>query len=210
MTKKKHYNVGRNHPRWKGGWKYYCVDCGKKISFGCKRCRECEDKHRVGSNSPSWKGGWRNKLPKCIDCGKQLTNPHNVRCHSCDTKNRWLNLEYKEKVIKSTLKGLKLKPNKKEKLLNKLLNEWLPKEYEFVGNGKVVFGGFCPDFINVNGQKKIIELYGDYWHNKLEVRNRDKKRREIYKRFGYKTLIVWEKELKNLTKLKNKILEFTL
>ena len=30
----------------------------------------------------------------------------------------------------------------------------------------------------------------------------------IYKRNGYKTLVIWEKELKNLNKLKKKLLKF--
>jgi hypothetical protein len=27
--------------------KNYCIDCGKKISFGSLRCRDCENKHRI-------------------------------------------------------------------------------------------------------------------------------------------------------------------
>lgn len=64
------------------------------------------------------------------------------------------------------------------------------------------------DFINCNGQKKIIELFGDYWHNRKEVKKRDKKRIKTYAKYGYETLIIWEHELKNRKKLKNKILNF--
>lgn len=69
-----------------------------------------------------------------------------------------------------------------------------------------MIGIFNPDFINVNYQKKIIEFYGDYWHK--NTKKRDKQRIETYKNFGYKTLIVWEHELDNKDRLKEKILNF--
>lgn len=130
------------------------------------------------------------------------------RCRSCATKNIWKNKKFREKIVKAILKGLNLKPNKPEKQLYKLLQWLFPNEYKYVGDGKFFIGGFVPDFINVNSQKKIIELYGDYWHNKSEIKKRDKGRLRTYKRYGYKTLIIWEHELKNLDKVKEKILIF--
>ena len=104
-------------------------------------------------------------------------------------------------------KGRKLSPNNPEKLLIKLLNKILPKTYKFVGNGKLIVGCFCPDFVNKDNNK-IIEFYGDYWHDKTEQKQRDKRRKIAYKKFGYKTLIIWEKELKDLNKVKENILKF--
>lgn len=98
--------------------------------------------------------------------------------------------------------------NKSEKLLNKVLLKILPREYKYIGNGKIFIDGLCPDFINSNGQKKIIELYGTYWHNKVETKKRDKRRLKTYAKYGYKTLIIWEHELKNLEKVKEKIVIF--
>jgi len=81
---------------------------------------------------------------------------------------------------------------------------------KFVGDGKVILSGFCPDFIN-KIQKKIIELYGDYWHTKSQyVINKDKRRLIEYKKRGYKTLIIWEHELKDLDKITNKLIKFTV
>ena len=56
--------------------------------------------------------------------------------------------------------------------------------------------------------KKIIELYGDYWHNTKDGIKRNKRRLRVYKKYGYKTLIIWEHELKDLSKLICKIEEF--
>lgn len=86
----------------------------------------------------------------------------------------------------------------------------MPKEYKFTGDGGIILGGFNPDFINCNGQKKIIELYGDYWHNKKELISRDKRRLKTYKKYGYKLLIIWEHELKDPEKVISKIMEFNL
>ena len=103
----------------------------------------------------------------------------------------------------------RVSPNRCEKSLNKLLNKLLPKQYRFVGNGKVIIDGFNPDFIGRNGQKKIIELYGDYWHNLKSWRERDKRRIKAYTRYGYKTLIIWEHELKDLDKLRIRVKKFS-
>jgi very-short-patch-repair endonuclease len=123
---------------------------------------------------------------------------------------RWKNIHYRDKVIKKWMQSCAIKPNKKEVLLNTLLQQILPKEYKYVGDGQVIIDGFNPDFINCNGQKKIIEMFGDYWHNKSNAKEKDKRRLEAYKTYGYKTLIVWEHELNNFNKLVNKIDRFTL
>jgi len=77
-----------------------------------------------------------------------------------------------------------------------------------VGDGSFVINGFNPDFVNINGQKKIIELFGDYWHRNTQIK--DKKRIKTYNKYGYKVLIVWEHELENINKLKIKLQKFNL
>ncbi len=119
----------------------------------------------------------------------------------------------KEKIRQKLITRIKegkynLKANKPEKQLNKLLKKILPNEYKFVGNGKLFIAGFVPDFINCNGQKKIIELFGDYWHNREDAKKRDKQRLKTYKKYGFKTLIIWQHELKELNKLELKIKKF--
>jgi len=106
-------------------------------------------------------------------------------------------------------------PTKPEKELNKILQKNFPKEWKYVGGGKnpEYVGHKCPDFINVNGEGKIIELYGDYWHSK-KMTGRPKKQEEknkinYFKKKGYSTLIIWEHELKNKNKLETKINQFT-
>ena len=180
-----------------------CKVCGKEISYKSKKCKECYCKSLIDKHAYNYKGG----RPKCVDCGKLIWYGFE-RCQSCAQKLLWNNEKHRNKMIKLLRKGLRVKPNKPEKVLKALLNILLPKEYKFVGDGEIILGGFNPDFINCNGQKKIIELYGDYWHNRKDAIKRDKLRLIAYKNYGYKTLIIWEHELKDLEKVNNKVLEF--
>jgi len=177
---------------------HYCKECDNEISYrswkyGKGNCRSCAGKFRCGKNHHSY--GKLSKLPKCVDCGKQLIDYRSKRCLICSSIE----------TLGKRLKGNRQSPNKSEKLLNKILQKVFPNEYKFVGNGKMIIGEFCPDFININGQKKIIELYGDYWHRPSKFGERNKRRLNTYKKYGYKTLIIWEHELKDIDKLIHKI-----
>lgn len=148
----------------------------------------------------------------CIDCLKngiktEITYPYK-RCQSCAQIKLWQDLNHRNKMKKLQFEGRQISPNKPEKKLNALLNKLYPKEYKFVGDGEIILGGFNPDFINCNGQKKIIELYGDYWHSSPKQQKLHKRRIKTYAKYGYKPLIIWEKELKDLNKLARKIKEF--
>ena len=182
---------------------HYCKepDCNNKISirswkYGNGRCRTCAGKFRKGENHPSF--GKPSKLPNCRDCGKQLIDYRSKRCSDCSYI----------KTLGKRIKANHKSPNKPEKFLNKLLQKLMLKEYKFVGDGKLIIGGFCPDFVNINGQKKIIEMFGDYWHNLPKSKKQDKRRLIAYNKVGYKTLIVWEHELKDINLLSKKIRNF--
>ncbi len=128
----------------------------------------------------------------------------NQTCQRHSAKQNWKNKDY----VKNQIKARNVKQNKVECKLEKLLNNLYPNQYKFIGNGKLILDGLCPDFVNINGQKKIIELYGDYWHNLQNMKQKDKKRIPTYAKYGYKTLIVWEHELKDIDKLNNRIKDF--
>lgn len=92
---------------------YFCLDCGRKIHYKNKRCSACWYKFNTGKNNSfygkthsdesnkkrfqslklrkekglhnsTYKGG----LPHCVDCHKELSAYHCVRCRSCDYKYR--------------------------------------------------------------------------------------------------------------------------
>ena len=110
------------------------------------------------------------------------------------------------------MRGLNLKPNKPERILNEIVKKNnLP--FNYVGDGGIWFKGknhsFNPDFLSKN-PKHIIEVFGDYWHNIPKAKKRDIERIETYSKYGYKVLVVWEHELKDPAQVLNKIQNFII
>lgn len=103
-----------------------------------------------------------------------------------------------------------MKPNKAEISLYNIIERIYPGEYKYTGDFSFSIDGLSPDFVNCNGQKKIIELFGRYWHEKSKDRYRytAKGRKEAFAKFGYTTLIIWDDELSNIKKLKEKLETF--
>ena len=97
------------------------------------------------------------------------------------------------------------RPNKPEEKILSIVNEVCPGEYKYTGDGKFAIYGLYPDFTNCNGQKKIIEHFGDYWHREQDPQDRINK----FKEFGYDCLIIWEHELRDAVAVTAKIREFT-
>lgn len=62
---------------------YKCVDCGKKISVGHKRCRRCS---MQGKHHPRFKHGETLKKHYCVTCGKPVKNYRNLVCSKCSSK----------------------------------------------------------------------------------------------------------------------------
>ena len=59
-------------------------------------------------------------------------------------------------------------------------------------NGWFVLGGKIPDFVAVDGQKKLVELFGEAYHTSDE----ELERVVYFARFGWQTLVVWASELR--------------
>lgn len=120
--------------------------------------------------------------------------------HSKIMEKKWKDPDY----VRRQMKARSIEQNKLEKSGENLFYNLFPSEYKFVGHGEVVIDGKCPDFININGQKKIIEIWGDYWHRD----DNEQDRIDIFAKFGYDTLIVWEHEFKDIETLTSKLIVF--
>jgi len=177
-------------------------ELGKKVSFTLKR------KYASGELIAPSKG---KRGKDAFRYGKLHTDETKEEIGRKAREN-WENPSYRDKTVKAIILGSRISPNKKEKELEELLNIILPNEYKFVGDGKVIINGKCPDFISINGQKKIIELFGNFWHSNnkwFNTYNNSKERQKHFKDFGYQTLIVWECELLNKDILIEKIKDFS-
>ena len=110
-----------------------------------------------------------------------------------------------------------VKPNKPEKLIYSILQNILPGEYKINVTGEVMtLGRKIPDFVNVNGQKKLIEFNGCFFHycpvcypdSKIDGIKRTEERIKLFKKYGWSTLVIWEHELEDMEAVVNRILEF--
>lgn len=93
------------------------------------------------------------------------------------------------------------KPNKLEIKLDKILQDNFPGEWKYVGNGEVIIGRKNPDFININGKKQVIELYGTYWHKNHVPQDRI----DHFKKHGFDCIILWDRELKDINYIVERI-----
>lgn len=120
----------------------------------------------------------------------------------------WMNPLFKETQLKKMSLALNVKPNKPEQILLALLNKISPNEWAFVGDGQLIIGGKKPDFWD--GDNKLVELFGDYWHGKRArcYEETEEGRIKLFKRYGYKTLVIWEGELKTPHSVLSKIQEY--
>jgi hypothetical protein len=140
----------------------------------------------------------KQKLRKA-NLGKKATNETKEKISNASKRN-WESLEYADKLRKAW----HISPNKAESKLLDLLNELFPGHYKYTGDFSFIINGKNPDFVNINGQKKLIELFGDYWHKGEDPQDRI----NIFKPYGWNTLIVWEKELNDLPTLVETLINF--
>lgn len=136
---------------------------------------------------------------------KRPFSPEAKARQAIKNKQQWQDPIYREHTIAGIMRACHTKPNKKESQLNDILQRNFPNEWRFVGDWQLVIGGKFPDFANINGKKQLIELFGTHWHKLFDVAERT----EHYCSYGYKTLIIWEDELDNETKVIKRIRKFT-
>ena len=155
-----------------------------------------------GEKNINWKGGKQSFV--CCYCGKTFKSYQSQRkCEAtfCSMKCYKASPEALKKIISRN----QTTPNKEEKQFDKLLQVNFPNEWKYVGNGDFILAGKNPDFVNMNGRKMLIELFGEYWHRPEE----EEERKKIFANYGYQTLIVWCKELRKPDKLIQKVKLFS-
>ena len=94
---------------------------------------------------------------------------------------QWRDPEY----VKAQMRARGVRPNRLELEVQEVIRRF---GFQYAGDGKLVVGGKCPDFWNGDG--KVIELYGDYWHAGQDPRERI----DLFAAHGYVCLVIWERE----------------
>jgi G:T-mismatch repair DNA endonuclease (very short patch repair protein) len=206
-------------------YRFNCIECGdyhytQKIN-GLPRnplCRKCGlERTRLAHIGVSHSLESRAKTSKSLmghpvsDKVRQGNKSPEMRKKLSEiTKLQWKNPEQALKLIRGAIK----KPNTSEMKLSYILRHTAPHLYKYNGDGRlgVVLSGKIPDFVNVNGEKKVIELFGTYWHGESKVKRTNSEEEQLrlnaYAKCGYSCLIIWEDELKDIITLKSKIKRF--
>ena len=156
---------------------------GEKNIAKKSEVREKISKSLIGDDNPSKRPEVRKKMSEKL----------------CE---RWQDPEF----VKIITDSWKKKPNQPEKGLDSIVQFLYPNEYKYNGNYElgITIGGKIPDFVNVNGKKKAIDLFGDYWHKGEDPQVRI----DLFKEYGWDLLVIWEHELKDKNAVIQKILKF--
>jgi hypothetical protein len=179
--------------------------------------REKQRKAHIGRIRGPFKEETKKKMSESAK-NKPLDSEETKKRKSSASKIRWMNLDYRNKMIQlgnelwrkpeyiaKQIESRSCRPNKLEFKFGEMLNNLQPNEWKYVGDFEFFLGGRCPDFMNINGKKKLIELYGNYWHQDENPQERI----EHFKQYGFDTIIIWESELKHMEKVREKIIDFS-
>lgn len=115
----------------------------------------------------------------------------------------WKDPEFRNKAVRGTIRAIRASPNKIEQRIIHIIKKYnLP--FRFVGDGGIVIYGLCPDFISTDRSNKIIEVFGEIFHNpekavyrKIDWKCQEFGRKAVFSQYGYDTLIIWENEIRS-------------
>lgn len=157
----------------------------------------------------------KGRMVQCAICGLPVYRKlsHLKERNYCSLKCQRSVLNYtRENQRKAAFANSQL-PTKPELALLSLLQANYPGEYVYNGDfgNETMLHGLIPDFVNVNGKKQVIELFGDYWHDKkknVPWKSTEFGRKAVYSQLGFDCLVIWEHELNSPETVVERIREF--
>ena len=109
-------------------------------------------------------------------------------------KREWASCsdEKKRLRVSNVMKGMSIRPTAPERALAEYLNKYFPNEWIYNGDysHNVIIGTKVPDFVNINGKKFVLEVFGEHWHQESEI----EPLKEHYRKFGFDCIIIWERD----------------
>lgn len=170
-----------------------------------------ETKHKISEGLKGFK-----RPPFSLEHRRKIGEANKRRFPNMKTRHK-LSKSHKQlwqdkNFVRRMMEARQVKPNRAECKLDAILQEIYPGE--FVLNVKaniMTLGGKIPDFVNMNGKKQLIELFGNYWHDpkRFPKCQSPQERIDYFRQFGdWDTLIIWESELEDEAMLKQKLRAF--
>ncbi len=185
---------GYDHPVWNKG---LTAENDVRVKKYAEKCNRMKGRHHTAE--AKIKMGASQKGKNTWSKGRKLSASHRQKIVE-NNKRLWANPEFAINQLKKLRAGMKHSMTGPEVKLIKIIEQYsLP--FKYTGDGSFMIGGMNPDFVNCNGKKEVIEVFGDYWHNA----NREKrwKRTELgrimaFHSFGFNCKILWEHEINEL------------
>lgn len=184
---------------WKTQWKKFCsIKCLTHNPNIIKRQNKSRMKDRMLNPE------------KYIQCSKNIAKALKNKPKSLAHRNKlsnvkkeqWNNMSEKERTSRLKKWWNNRSPNKMEQQLDCLLKKYFGDRYRYVGDGSLFIAGKNPDFIGHG--KRIIELFGRYWHQSKD----EEERHNHFAKYGYRTLIIWDNEMKDLSSVLKRLESF--
>ena len=194
-----------------------CVQKGEKNHFyGKHPSKEAKQKlsdARKGEKNPRFgKHHSEETKQKISEANKGEKHPRFGKHHSKETKQKQSKAKRGKKASQTT--KAKLREARKHRKIPthhtkpELIFEEICKKhnlpFKYTGDGSFWIGknpSVNPDFVECNGKKTAVEIFGDYWHSPLLnyglKENRTLSyRKKILKKYGWKLIVFWESDLK--------------
>ena len=170
----------------------------KHWNYGGRHSEETRKKMRDNHADVSLKNNpWYGKHPS-EETRKKMSEARKGKHLSKKTKE-------KLRIISRKKRKHQVFPNHHTK--PELIFEEICKKYDlhfkYTGDGSLWIGkeeALNPDFIQADGQKIIVEIFGDWWHSPLLNQKLPKTanlnyRKKFYKKLGWKSYFIWETDL---------------
>lgn len=195
---------GDRSPVWKAK-ATVCLQCGAKMFVPPNRLQKgggkfCSKDCHYRWNSINQRGPrhhqWSSVVRDCLNCGERVfVQPNLLRRGG----GKYCSPRCRTHHMRAHGRFGSIKPTKPERWFEALCaKHGLP--YRYVGDGRFWIEGVNPDFVNTNGRKVAVEIFGTYWHD--PQRNPSVKypqtlggRKQILRQYGWDCIIIWENEL---------------
>jgi hypothetical protein len=130
---------------------------------------------------------------------KTLKNKKRMRKMWADPDSVYNSKGYREKILRNSLKSLMKRPTELEQKFIEFFNKYsLP--FNYCGDGGLIIGGKCPDFVENDGRKICLEVTNKDFHKKFlqeSPKEYEQKRVSHFANFEWKCVVLWEDDLKN-------------
>ena len=162
-----------------------------------------EANRKSGRKPPTWPKGMKRPTWVC----EKLKNVPRTEEWKCKQRKAalqaWRDPVIRQRRVEAIFRASGRRPNFVEQKVLTILDSNFPSQWKYVGDGKLIIGGKCPDYWN--GGHKLIELFGDFWHKG----ENPQRRIDHFVKHNYNCLVIWEHELADRASITHRIKEFT-